>query len=443
MDLLIKNARFLDPHSGEESELAVGIEKGKICRLWKGTGNRLVESCESRLRESSESRLLESSESCPREHPGAADGGQRQEEAGKRAPQEKKTVRRREYARPKAVVDARGAYLLPGMIDFHTHLFTGGSAFGINGDLLLSSGVAMAIDMGTAGSVGYEAFHCLDVCPRTIKIKSFLNLSPLGQPGGGIHEPLLRERIKEEKIEELAARYSGEILGIKVRISRSIVEKEGISPLDHALELGERLGLPVCVHTTDPPVPAAEIVKRLRAGDIYSHMYHNKGMTILDGNGRVFLEFHRARERGVFMEVGNGRMNFSFRVAEQAMDDGIFPDIISSDATAGTLEADTSMKDLSFVMSKFWNLGMPLYRVFAAVTAAPGRCLGLPGRETGRLREGMEADLTLLRAEKRQVEFADSEGEKRQGNWILRPEMTVIDGKIVYLQGEAGFAEMN
>lgn len=427
MDLLIKNARFLDPHSGVESELAVGIEKGKICCLWEGT----------------ESRLLESSESCLRGHLGAAAGGERQEEAGKREPQEKKTARRREYTRPKAVVDARGAYLLPGMIDFHTHLFTGGSAFGINGDLLLSSGVTMAVDMGTAGSAGYEAFHRLDVCPRTIKIKSFLNLSPLGQPGGGIHEPLLRERIKEEKIEELAARYSGEILGIKVRISRSIVEKEGISPLDHALELGERLGLPVCVHTTDPPVPAAEIVKRLRAGDIYSHMYHNKGMTILDGNGRVFPEFHRAGERGVFLEVGNGRMNFSFRVAKQAMDDGIFPDIISSDATAGTLEADTSMKDLSFVMSKFWNLGMPLHRVFAAVTAAPGRCLGLPGRETGRLREGMEADLTLLRAKKRQVEFTDSEGEKRQGNWILRPEMTVIDGKIVYLQGEAGFAEIN
>ncbi len=87
-------------------------------------------------------------------------------------------------------VDAKGAYLLPGMIDFHTHLFTGGSAFGLNGDLLLPSGVTLAVDMGTAGSAGYEMFHRLDVLPRTVKIRSFINLSPLGQPGGGMNEPL-------------------------------------------------------------------------------------------------------------------------------------------------------------------------------------------------------------------------------------------------------------
>ncbi len=78
-------------------------------------------------------------------------------------------------------------------------------------------------------------------------------------------------------MEELITKYADEIRGIKVRISRSIVGDLGIAPLEHALELGERWKLPVCVHTTDPPVRAEEIVSRLRPGDIYSHMYTIKG----------------------------------------------------------------------------------------------------------------------------------------------------------------------
>lgn len=384
MDLLIKNARFTDPETGRESAVSTGIKDGKICSLqWEGES-----------REESE-------------------GAER-------------------------TVDAKGAYLLPGMIDFHTHLFTGGSAFGLNGDLLLPSGVTLAVDMGTAGSAGYEMFHRLDVLPRTVKIRSFINLSPLGQPGGGMNEPLDRNIISEQRIKELSEQYAGEILGLKVRISKNIVGKEGIMPLDHALELGERLGLPVCVHTTDPPVCASEIVKRLRPGDIYSHMYHNKGMTILDDEGKVLPEFFEAKKRGVFLEVGNGRMNFSFAVAGKAMAEGLFPDIISSDATAGTFGNSPCMKDLVFVMSKFWNMGMPLHRIFAAVTAAPARCLGLAERGDGRLTIGAEADLTLLRVLDEETVFADSEGAVLMGDRLLCPEMTVISGRIVYLQGRAG-----
>ena len=35
------------------------------------------------------------------------------------------------------VIDGKGAYLFPGFIDFHTHLFQHGSGFGMDGDQLL------------------------------------------------------------------------------------------------------------------------------------------------------------------------------------------------------------------------------------------------------------------------------------------------------------------
>lgn len=381
MDLILKNARVLDLKAGEERFLCVGIKDKRICFLGED---------------------IEASET---EH----------------------------------IIDIKGAYLIPGMIDFHTHLFTGGSTFGVNADLLLSSGVSMAVDMGTAGSAGYEAFRRNDILPRTIKIKSFINLSPVGQPGSGISEPLNREAVKEESIERLVKQYPEEILGIKVRISKGIVDKEGLGPLDHALELGERLGLPVCVHATDPPEQTKEIVRRLRSGDIYSHLYHNKGMTILDENGRVFSEFYQARKRGVLLEVGNGRKNFSFPVAEQALDQGLYPDIISSDATARTFAGVPDMKDLAFVMSKFWNMGMDLSQIFFSVTGAPARCLGLKRREDGRIKIGDEADLTVLRAVKQKTVFKDSEGNRRNGDRLLIPEITIINGRIVYFQGQSEF----
>jgi len=377
IDLLIKNAVYLDPETGKEQHTAVGIQNGEIVFLGPGTD------------------LLPEAAAC---------------------------------------LDASGTWLVPNLMDFHTHVFTKGSGFGVNADLLLSSGATMVVDMGTAGSANYEAFHQTDVIPRTIPVKSFINLSPLGQPGAGLSEPLAPEAIHEERIAALAEQYRGEILGIKVRISKNIVGDLGLSPLAHAVELGEKLGMPVCVHTTNPPEEAEEIVKLLRPGDIYSHVYHGKGKTILKDGGRIPEEFYRARERGVLMEVGNGRMNFNFQVAEKAFENGFYPDIISSDATARTLYHAPDMKDLPFVMSKFWNMGMPLHKVFEAVTSTPATCLGL-GKENGRLKKGMKANLTIFRRIDGSVEFTDSDGNMRTGYRRLSPEMTMVNGRILYLQG--------
>lgn len=380
MDLLIKNGLSMDLASGVERHIALGITEGTISFI-----------CESDLLKEDEIRAEVS-------------------------------------------IDVQGAYIVPGWIDFHTHLFTKGSQFGVNGDLLLQSGATMAVDMGTAGCIGYEAFRQTDILPRTIKIKSFINLSPLGQPGAGISEPLSPALIREGEIEKLVEKYSGEILGLKVRLSKEIVGEQEIKPLEHALKLGERFELPVCVHTTNPPVPASEIAEQLRPGDIYSHMYHKKGMTILDESLRVQKAFHDARKRGVFLEVGNGRMNFNYEVAKAAFEEELYPDIISSDATAKTFINSPDMRDIAFVMSKFWNLGMPLYQIFASVTKNPARCLRLNEKKES-LTIGAAADITIVKEVREERAFSDSDGNIWTGDKLLVPEMTVLDGKIVYLSG--------
>ncbi|WP_312938997.1 amidohydrolase family protein, partial [Oscillibacter sp.] len=138
-----------------------------------------------------------------------------------------------------------------------------------------------------------------------------------------------------------------------------------------------------------------------------------------------------AQRRGVLMEVGNGRVNFNFSVAKAAMQCGLFPNIISSDATLSTYHKDRAMWDLTFVMSKFMSLGMPLTDVLRAVTVTPAKQLGLSGR-LGVLVEGRDADVVLCRMDNDTVEFRDSDGNTLIGPRGIVPTTVFRCGEIVY-----------
>lgn len=329
------------------------------------------------------------------------------------------------------VLQADGMYLFPGFIDIHTHLFAHGSTFGIDADKLLSAGTTCAVDMGSAGWINYPAFHQCDLENKQIRLFSYLNLSPVGQPGKGINEPLNDEIFNLGRMEELTQEYPGEIVGIKVRISRPIVRELGLTPLKKALTFGEHMGLPVCVHTTDPPERTGNIAKILRSGDIYSHTYHGKGNTILTSDGVVQSEVFQAQKRGVQMEVGNGRINFNFPIAEQAVSQGLWPNLISSDATPATFHQEAAMWDLPKVMSKFLQLGMPLKEVVRAVTETPAKQLGVD-KSVGLIKPGYFADLVLCQVKEGVVDFRDSDGNIRYGNQEILPVITICDGEIRY-----------
>lgn len=50
------------------------------------------------------------------------------------------------------LLDAQGNYVVPGFIDFHTHVFEG-STYGVNPDLLFSYGITTVVDQGTVGYI--------------------------------------------------------------------------------------------------------------------------------------------------------------------------------------------------------------------------------------------------------------------------------------------------
>jgi dihydroorotase len=336
-------------------------------------------------------------------------------------------------AEAERVIDASGCLVLPGLIDFHLHLYSGGTEIGIEPDLgLLPQGVTTAVDAGSAGVANYELFSSSVVARSVVRIKSLLHVSPAGLATIRYPENADPCHYDPRRTAELFARYRGELLGLKVRQSRSIVGALGLAPLRATLQMAESLGCPVVVHVTDPPGSAGEIAGLLRPGDVFCHVFHGTGGTILGSDGGVLPEIRAARARGVIFDAANGRSHFAFAVAREALKQSFPPDVISTDMTVGTLYCDPVF-GLPHVMAKYLSLGASLRDVAAACTTTPARLLGLEG-EIGTLAPGACADIAVFRQVAARVEYVDTLGERMIGQAMLVPQLTVRAGRVVYRQ---------
>lgn len=333
-------------------------------------------------------------------------------------------------------IDAAGCIVCPGLIDFHAHLFNGVNGISIDPDRLTAQGTTAAIDAGSAGSANYERFSDL-IGQARIRIKSFINLYPYGQLGGGTVEDYSPELCRIEDLARVIDAHRDQILGLKLRFSRGIVP-EGSSTealrrcVADADELEQRLGLPlrVCVHTTDSPVPAGELADCLRPDDIFCHCYQGMGNPIVTADGAIEPGVLRARERGVLFDAANGKSNFSLEIAKKALAAGFWPDVISTDLTAMTFGASPYVGSLPRVLSKYLTLGLSLPEILRRCTEIPARLMGLEG-QLGTLRTGACADLAVLRLEDHCWEQQDYCGEALRCEQLLVPRLAILGGKIV------------
>ena len=112
---------------------------------------------------------------------------------------------------------------------------------------------------------------------------------------------------------------------------------------------------------------------------------------------------------------------------------GFMPDVISTDMTGDKMFYGLRARSLPFVMSKFLSLGMPLYNVIRCVTETPARLMKMSGR-IGTLKVGALADVLVFRLEEKEFPTIDYSGKKYTCTKILIPQMTIIDGNIVFAQ---------
>jgi dihydroorotase len=329
-------------------------------------------------------------------------------------------------------VDVSGLYVAPGLVDIHTHVYTGtGEKDSYAGDnsvppdgFTFRVGVTTVADAGGAGWRNFEDFKERVVSRSKTRVLAFLNIVGSGMRGDAFEQAL--PDMEAAPTAAMALNHRGLIVGIKT----AHYAGPEWAAVERAVEAGTRAGIPVMVDfgASRPERPVADLVTRkLRKGDIYTHVYSGlRGEQ--DASGRVNPGLLEGRKRGVLFDVGHGGGSFSWGIALPAVKEGFLPDSISTDLHVGSMNA--GMKDMLNVMSKFLALGLPLPDVIARATSNPAR--QIQHDELGHLAVGAPADVAVLRLQEGSYGFVDSFGARLSGRVRLVCELTLRDGKVVY-----------
>ena len=341
----------------------------------------------------------------------------------------------------RAARDVSGCIVMPGNIDFHTHVYWGGTSISVDADKLARRcGTTTWLDVGSAGPGNFAGFRKHVMEASRTRILAYLHVSHAGIFAFS-HSVMVGEsqdmRMMDTETCAAVARDNPDLIrGIKVRVGANTSGVNGIAPLYHALEAADRAGLPVMCHIDRPPPRYADVLRELRPGDVLTHCFKPFPNAPCHADGRIKDACWEARERGVVFDIGHGKGSFDFAVAEAMLKGGFPPDIISSDVHA--LCIDGPAYDNMETMSKFLCLGMELPEIVRAVTATPAALLRRP--DLADLSAGSTGDATVMRLEEGRFTFADVSGQTRVGRQRFALDSVVVGGALWHAAGERAMA---
>lgn len=331
-------------------------------------------------------------------------------------------------------IDASGCLVVPGLIDHHAHVYPM-AKIGIPAEAVcFASGVTTVVDAGSTGAKTFGKYADFANSSK-LTVKAYLNVCSYGLDSLPAEmEDVNPKNFDAGAIREVFQEYGKNLLGLKLRTSKEVVKDLGYESLRKTIELAESLGLSVMVHCTNPPGEMSELLSYLRDGDILTHMYMNKGSTILNSTGKVSKEAHEARKRGVIFEAADARAHFSFQVSEAAIRENFLPDILATDLTKLSMNLRPTAFSMANQLAKYSMLGIPDEKLFALCTINPARHMKI---SAGSLKENSAADIAVFQKIEHVTQFgdrpySDEAKELRFGENIFKPVMTVKNGEIVF-----------
>jgi dihydroorotase len=326
--------------------------------------------------------------------------------------------------------DVSGRIVVPGLIDLHTHVYWGGTSLGVDPDAYAKvSGCTTLIDAGSAGPGNIHGFRRHVIERSDVRILPFLNVSFAGifalhwdvSFGECTDLRLLNPRV----CAEVAREHADLVVGVKVRVGAGTSGALGAEPMRIALEVADRLGLPLMGHLDAPPPPRGEVMAMLRRGDILTHCFRPWPNAPAAADGGVEADVLAARARGVIFDIGHGRGSFGFETAIQMLRNGFLPDVISSDVHLTSIGGPAY--NMLVTMSKFLKLGVPLKEVVRASTINAARAVRAEDR--GTLKPGLLGDATVLEIERGHFAFQDVLGETIEASEQLACRGIVLGGR--------------
>jgi dihydroorotase len=329
-------------------------------------------------------------------------------------------------------VDVAGLYVTPGLIDIHAHVYTHtGEPRSYAGDNSIApdgftfrNGITTVADAGGSGWRNFPDFKQRIIDRSKTRVLAFINIVGNGMRGEKFeHEVGDMDAAATAK---MAQQHKGTIIGVKTAHYRG----PEWTPVERAVEAGTAASIPVMVdfgiNHGDRPLRDL-LTKKLRPGDIYTHVYSGHRGEI-DDHGRPGPGMVEGRERGVLFDVGHGGGSFAWRVAAPLVKAGFVPDSISTDLHVGSMNA--GMKDMLNVMSKFLALGLPVEDVIRRSSWNPAR--QIKREDLGQLSVGAIADVAVLSVPSGKFGFVDMYGARLSGDRKFVCELTLKDGRVVY-----------
>ena len=332
----------------------------------------------------------------------------------------------------KRTIDLTGLYVTPGLIDIHVHLFHTTSVPNAWADdssiapdtLSFRTGVTTMVDAGSSGYRNFAQFRSTVIDRVRTRVLALVNIA-----GYGMMTNLVEQNTSDmspERTAEVARNNKDVVVGIK----SAHFEGPEWTSVDRAITAGKLAGIPIMVDFGwfRPERPYWQLVtERLRPGDISTHVFRGS-VPWIDENGKLYPYLQRARARGVKFDVGHGSGSFVMRNAAPAIAQGFYPDSISTDLHAGSMNA--GMMDMPTMMSKLIALGLPLKEAILRATWSPAQMIG--GLELGHLSAGAVADISVWNLAKGDFGYRDYAGGKIEGKQRLICEMTLKDGTVMW-----------
>lgn len=336
------------------------------------------------------------------------------------------------------VVDAKGMYVTPGLIDLHGHVFygfdpdsylSGGTVAVLPDQSTFRSGVTTIVDAGGAGWRSFGTFKKNIIDVSRTRVLSLLNIIGEGMRGIEKYEQNVSD-MDARRTADTALAHKDHVVGFKV----AHFTGSEWTPIQRGVEAGKLADMPVMIDLNSLYFSIEELfTKYLRPGDIYTHTFiqSSRGVVepIVDLKTKQFKPFVlEAQRKGIIFDVGFGGGSFNFNQALPALKAGFYPNTMGTDIHQGSVNG--AMKDQMNVLSIFYAMGMKIPDLIKASTWTPAQVIKRP--ELGNLSEGSVADIAIISMRKGNFGFRDVAGNKYSGTQKFECEMTIRDGRVVY-----------
>ncbi len=329
------------------------------------------------------------------------------------------------------VIEVNGKLVCPGLIDLHTHIYSGVNANGVPPDLGgVRAGVTTMVDAGSAGCDTFGGFPEHIVPNNETEVICFLHICRTGlATTPDIFSP---SSIDLDRTIQVASEHPNLIAGIKARMVSPALEIMGMEMPRLAKQAAREAGIKLMVHIGDTekrydPNVIRELLPIMEDGDIVTHLFTANPGGVIDAGGKLVPEAKEAYDRGVWMDTAHGRMNFSFDVGSRILDQGLIPHCISTDLTVpGRARTVHSMTEM---MTRFLALGFTIEQVVTMSTINPARAVGVDDR-LGTLEVGRQADISVLDVKSGDWVVYDVLSSPMTVNRAVTPVLTVKRGKV-------------